>query len=151
MEIRAGGLDDPQVVALLEVHAGGMLASSPAGSCHFLDQSGLKTPDVTFLSCWDGATLLGIGALKTLGDGCGEVKSMRTAQAALDRGVGRVILGEIIERAQAAGLTELKLETGTGPAFDAAHALYVRHGFEPCGAFGGYAASDFNRFYSLTL
>lgn len=151
MHIREGGLDEPQVVALLEVHAGGMLASSPPGSCHFLDLSALRTPAITFLSCWDGGTLLGIGALKALGDGAGEVKSMRTARAALRRGVGAAILRDIIARARQRSYRALKLETGTGPAFDAAHALYVGHGFAACDAFGDYEATAFNRFYALNL
>ncbi len=151
MIIRAGLLDDPQVIALLETHARGMLDNSPPGSCHFLDLSGLKTPDITFLSAWDGDTLLGIGAVKALGDGTGEIKSMRTAASAVGRGTGATILRHIIALARVRGYSALKLETGTGPSFDAAHRLYARHGFVPCPAFGDYEASDFNRFYALDL
>ncbi|WP_343521362.1 GNAT family N-acetyltransferase [Sphingomonas sp.] len=151
MDIREGGLGDAQVIALLEVHAGGMLANSPAGTCHFLDLSGLKTPDITFLSAWEGDTLLGIGAVKALDDATGEIKSMRTAEAALGRGVGTAVLRHIIGLARERGYAELKLETGTGPAFDAAHALYARHGFVPCPPFADYEATDFNRFFALAL
>lgn len=128
-----------------------MLASSPVDACHFLDLSALKAEGIVFLSAWEGETLLGIGAMKALGDRVSEIKSMRTADAALGRGVGTAILREIIGRARARGDRALKLETGTGPAFDAAHALYRRHGFVPCEAFGDYVATDFNRFYALTL
>lgn len=151
MIIREGGLDDPQVIGLLEIHAGGMLANSPPGACHFLDLSGLKTPDITFLSAWEGETLLGIGAVKALDGATGEIKSMRTTQAALGRGVGTAILRHIIGLARDRGYTALKLETGTGEAFDAAHALYARHGFAPCPPFADYEASEFNRFFALTL
>ena len=151
MNIREGRLDDPQVIALLEVHAGGMLANSPPGATHFLDLSGLKTPDITFLSAWEGDTLLGIGAVKQLDGASGEIKSMRTAEAALGRGVGTAILRHIIGLAQGRGYTALKLETGTGEAFDAAHALYARHGFAPCAPFADYEATDFNRFFALPL
>lgn len=151
MEIREGELDDPQVIGLLEVHAGGMLANSPPGTCHFLDLSKLKTPDITFLSAWEGETLLGIGAVKQLDGATGEIKSMRTAEAALGRGVGTAILRHIIGLARERGYTALKLETGTGEAFDAAHALYARHGFVPCPPFAGYEATDFNRFFTLPL
>jgi putative acetyltransferase len=151
MEIREGGLDDPQVIGLLEIHAGGMLANSPPGTCHFLDLSGLKTPDITFLSAWEGETLLGIGALKALDGATGEIKSMRTTEVALGRGVGTAILRHIIGIARDRGYTALKLETGTGAAFDAAHALYVRHGFAPCPPFADYEATEFNRFYGLAL
>lgn len=151
MIIREGGLDDPQVIGLLEIHAGGMLANSPPGACHFLDLSGLKTPDITFLSAWEGETLLGIGAVKALDGATGEIKSMRTTQAALGRGVGTAILRHIIGLARDRGYTALKLETGTGEAFDAAHALYARHGFAPCPPFADYEATEFNRFFALTL
>ncbi|WP_423603892.1 GNAT family N-acetyltransferase [Sphingomonas sp. MS122] len=151
MEIREGGLDDPQVIGLLDLHAGGMLANSPPGTCHFLDLSGLRTPDITFLSAWEGEMLLGIGAIKQLDDATGEIKSMRTAEAALGRGVGTAVLRHIIELARERGYTALKLETGTGPAFDAAHTLYARHGFVPCPPFADYQATDFNRFFVLAL
>lgn len=151
MIIRAGLLDDPQVIALLETHARGMLDNSPPDACHFLDLSGLKTPDITFLSAWDGDTLLGIGAVKALGDGTGEIKSMRTAASAVGRGTGATILRHIIALARVRGYSALKLETGTGPSFEAAHRLYARNGFVPCPAFGDYEASDFNRFYALDL
>ncbi|PJI87452.1 GNAT family N-acetyltransferase [Sphingomonas koreensis] len=151
MEIREGELDDPQVIGLLEVHAGGMLANSPPGTCHFLDLSKLKTPDITFLSAWEDETLLGIGAVKQLDGTTGEIKSMRTAEAALGRGVGTAILRHIIGLARERGYAALKLETGTGEAFDAAHALYARHGFAPCPPFADYEATDFNRFFALPL
>lgn len=151
MEIREGELDDPQVIGLLEVHAGGMLANSPPGTCHFLDLSKLKTPDITFLSAWEGETLLGIGAVKQLDGTTGEIKSMRTAEAALGRGVGTAILRHIIGLARERGYAVLKLETGTGEDFDAAHALYARHGFAPCPPFADYEATDFNRFFALPL
>lgn len=151
MEIREGGLDDPQVIGLLEIHAGGMLANSPPGTCHFLDLSGLKTPDITFLSAWEETTLLGMGAVKALDDRTGEIKSMRTAEAALGRGVGTAVLRHIIGLARERGYAALRLETGTGSAFDAAHALYARHGFVPCPPFADYEATDFNRFFALAL
>jgi putative acetyltransferase len=151
MIVHEGKLDDPRVIALLEVHAGGMLANSPPGTCHFLDLSKLKTPDITFLSAWEGETLLGIGAVKQLDGETGEIKSMRTAETALGRGVGTVILQHIIELARERGYAALKLETGTGAAFDAAHALYARHGFVPCPPFADYEATDFNRFFALPL
>lgn len=151
MMIRAGQLDDPQVIALLELHAREMSDHSPPGTCHFLDLSGLKTPDITFLSAWDGDTLLAVGALKQLDPLTGEVKSMRAAPAARGRGAGFAILDHIVGLARDRGYTALKLETGTGPLFEAAHALYRRYGFGPCPPFAGYVETDFNRFYALEL
>ncbi|HEV7289639.1 GNAT family N-acetyltransferase [Sphingomonas sp.] len=151
MRIDEGDLDDPQIIALLELHAREMSDHSPPGTCHFLDLSGLKTPDITFLSAWDGDTLLGVGALKQLDPLTGEVKSMRATAAARGRGVGFAILDHIAGLARDRGYTALKLETGTGPLFEGAHALYRRYGFAPCPPFAGYVETDFNRFYALDL
>lgn len=151
MMIRIGGLDEPQVIALLELHAREMSDHSPPGTCHFLDLSGLKTPDITFLSAWDGDALLGVGALKQLDASTGEVKSMRATPAARGRGVGFAILDHIVGLARDRSYTALKLETGTGPLFEAAHGLYRRYGFVPCPPFAGYVETDFNHFYALDL
>jgi putative acetyltransferase len=71
---------------------------------------------------------------------------MRTRPAFLRQGVGQAVLDEIVRTARARGYRQLYLETGTGDAFSAAHALYLRNGFGWCGAFGDYAATDFNVF-----
>ena len=39
--------------ALLQIHIDGMLANSPAGSCHFLDLEALRVPEITFWSICD--------------------------------------------------------------------------------------------------
>jgi putative acetyltransferase len=152
MDIREGGLDEPQVIDLLRLHAAGMLANSPPESCHFLDLSGLKRPDVTFWSAWDGDELLGIGALKQLDAEHGEIKSMRTWPKHLGKGVGAHILQKIMATARESGYHRLSLETGSGDAFDAAHALYRKFGFSDCGSFGDYPKDDpFSRFMTRVL
>nr|WP_313537039.1 GNAT family N-acetyltransferase [Sphingomonas sp.] len=151
MAIREGGLDDARVQDLLRLHASGMLANSPAESCHFLDLSGLRAADVTFWSAWAGEDLLGIGALKQLDAAQGEVKSMRTVPAQLGKGVGAAVLEHILAVARARGLTRLSLETGTAPAFEPAVRLYQRYGFLPCLPFGSYAEDPHSRFLTLIL
>ena len=154
--IREGVFDDPQVIDLLTLHAAGMLASSPAGKCHFLDLGGLKADDVAFYTLWDGETLAAMGALKVHdaapGEAkLGEIKSMRTATDYLKSGRGRTMLAHIIEEARGRGLTRLALETGSGPAFEPAIAMSARHGFTPCDAFAGYRETAFNRFMAIDL
>lgn len=152
LAIRAGGLDHPAVLALLRVHADGMLAASPPDACHFLDLSGLQRSDVSFYSAWDGDDLAGIGALKRLDADHGELKSMRVAASHLGRGVGRALLDHLIEQARAAGMTRLSLETGTTPPFAPALALYASAGFQPCAAFGDYRDGNaFNRFLTRAI
>jgi putative acetyltransferase len=48
-------------------------------------------------------------------------------------------------------MSRLSLETGSGPAFEPAIALYRRRGFLDGEAFSDYARSDFNQFLHLTL
>ena len=150
MEIREDDLSGEAIRALLRVHFAGMLANSPPGHHHFLDIDGLKSPDVTFWSIWDGERLAGCGALKQLDADHGEVKSMRTDAVFLRRGVGAAMLEHIIGVARARSITRLSLETGTGEAFAAAHRVYARRGFVPAGPFADYRATDFNRFYTLS-
>lgn len=76
---------------------------------------------------------------------------MRTHPDFLRRGVGALVLETIIDAARAAGMARLSLETGSGPAFEPALALYRRRGFLPGEAFGDYEASAFNQFLHLAL
>lgn len=151
LEIRCGGLDDPRVVALLHAHLADMALHSPVDSIHALDLSGLQSPDIAFFSAWRGGTLAGCGALKDLGDGQGELKSMRTDVAHLRQGVAAALLTHLLETARARGLSRLSLETGTAAAFAPAHALYARHGFVPCGPFGSYVEDPYSCFMTLRL
>ncbi len=151
MRIIEDDLSGSAIRALLEVHFAGMLANSPPDSCHFLDIEGLKSPGVTFWSIWDGAHLAGMGALKQHDAVLGEVKSMRTHADHLGRGAGAAMLTHIIANARAAGLSWLSLETGSSPAFDAAHALYRRFGFDYCAPFADYQHDPFSRFMTLPL
>jgi putative acetyltransferase len=151
MEIREGGLDEPQVVELLRFHMQGMLANSPKDSCHFLDLSGLRAPGVSFWSVWDGDALLGVGALKQLDAEHGEIKSMRTSAQHLRRGTGAALVSHILKTARERGYRRVSLETGSGPAFEPAHALYRQFGFTECGPFAEYKEDPFSRFLSRVI
>lgn len=149
--IREADLSSEAVRALLALHLAGMHASSPPGHVFALGLFGLQAPGVTVWAAWDGEALAGIGALKELGDRTGEVKSMRTHPDHLRKGVGAAILERIIAEARARGLARLSLETGSGPAFEPALALYRKRGFVDGEAFGDYVRSDFNQFLHLPL
>lgn len=150
-DIRPDDLTGEQTRALLALHLAGMHASSPAGSVFALDLSGLTVPEVTVWGVWDGDMLTGVGALKALGDGSAELKSMRTHPDHLRRGVAAALLDHIIAEAKRRGITRLSLETGSGAAFDPALALYRRRGFSNGEAFGDYTPSAFNQFLHLSL
>jgi putative acetyltransferase len=144
-------LSGAAVRALLERHFAGMLANSPAGSCHFLDFDGLRAGGVTFWSIHKEGMLAGCGALKMLGGAHGEIKSMRTADVFLRQGAAARMLGHIIAEARARGVERLSLETGSGAAFEPALALYRRHGFEDCEPFADYRPDPFSRFMTRRL
>ena len=144
-------LSGTPIRALLEVHFAGMLANSPAESCHFLDFAGLRADGVTFWSIHKGDDLAGCGALKVLDAQHGEIKSMRTADAFLRRGVAARMLAHILDEARSRGLERLSLETGSSPAFEPALALYRNHGFRDCAPFAGYKPDPFSRFMTRPL
>lgn len=149
--IREDDLSSPQTRDLVALHQSGMTANSPPGRCFVLDLSGLQAAGVTLFSAWRGDEIAGIGALKELGDGSGELKSMRTHPDHLGQGVGAAILEHIIAEARRRGITRLSLETGSGEAFEPALALYRKRGFESGGAFADYVGSEFNQFMHMEL
>jgi putative acetyltransferase len=148
-------VDDPRkpdVTALLERHLAFTTTETPPEHSFALNVDGLVDPAITFFSYRDTSEqVLGVGALKLLGDGTGELKSMHTCAEARGRGVGQAVLRHIIDVARARRLTRLYLETGTTPGFAAARNMYVSEGFEPCGTFGGYPITGDNTFYTLAL
>ena len=151
MNIALGGLDDPQVIELLNVHLAAALATSPRESVHALDLDGLKSPGLSFWAAWDGDTLLGVGAMKELDPDHGEVKSMHTREALRGQGVGGAMLRHIIETAVARDYRRLSLETGSQDYFAPARSLYARHGFAVCPPFGGYRVDPNSVFMTLDL
>lgn len=151
MHIEIDDLSRPAVHALLQEHLDNMFELSPPEQVFALDLSKLKSPDITVWTAWNGSNLLGCGALKALSTTHGEIKSMRTPATARRQGAGRAILQHMISVARAKGYTQLSLETGTHPAFDAAHSLYRRHGFVTTGPFGAYLADPHSVFMAMSL
>lgn len=151
IQVRLDDLSSPEVQALIAEHLEGMRGNSPPGNVHALAIDELRRPDVTFWSAWQDSVLCGCGALKELDAESAEVKSMRTRPAFLRQGVGQALLDEMIRTARKRNYTRLLLETGAGDAFAAAHALYARNGFDWCGPFADYEATDFNVFMVKAL
>jgi putative acetyltransferase len=149
--IREDNLSCEATQNLVRLHLEGMRANSPPGSVFALDQSGLTSPDVTLWTAWIRGDIAGMAALRDLGDRTGEVKSMRTHPRFLRRGVAAALLEHIIAAARTRGLVRLSLETGSGPAFEPALALYRRRGFVAGGPFAQYKCSAFNQFLHLEL
>ena len=128
-----------------------MHATSPPESVHALDIAELQSDAVTFWTAWDDDELLGCGALKELDPGHGEIKSMRTVEAHLRKGVAAAILRHIVAVARERGYARLSLETGSGGPFDAALRFYEQHGFDYCEPFADYTLDPFSRFMTRSL
>lgn len=151
MEIRLDDISDPRVLRLLNEHRESMFDHSPPESVHALDIDGLRQSDVTFWTVWDSDELLGCGALKEIDARHGEVKSMRTANAHLRKGVARGILQHITDEARERGYERLSLETGSADAFEPARRLYTAAGFKDCGPFEGYIEDPYSVFMTKRL
>ena len=151
MHTVADDLTGPRWPTCSTYHMREMRAHSPEPSVHSLDLDGLRTPDIAFWTVWDGHSLMGCAALREIDSGHGEIKSMRTAPEHLRKGVARSLLTHIIGVARDRGYIRLGLETGSGPAFEPALALYRSFGFKDGEMFGDYRPDPFLRFMHLDL
>lgn len=149
--VEPGGLDRDDVRALLAEHLTEMFATSPAESVHALDLDALRDDAISFWTAREGGVLLGCAALKDLGAGHGEIKSMRTSALARGRGVATTMLEHLLRAARERGLTRLSLETGTQEYFAPARRLYTRHGFEPCEPFAHYVLDPHSVFLTRAV
>ena len=145
-------VEDPRahdVQVVLRTHREFALAVTPVGDTFVLDVSDLLGPAVTLLGARQDGVLVGIGALKVRSPELAELKSMHTVESSRGRGVGRLLVEELIALARAAGCTTLNLETGSMDAFTPARTLYAGCGFRPCPPFGEYVGSASS--YCMTL
>ena len=147
--------DDPRaadVRALLGRHLAFAHATTAPEDVFALDVDALADPGVAFFSYRDDdGAVLGVGALKRLDHAHAEIKSMHTAAEARGRGVGRAMVEHLLAVARERGFRRVSLETGAGPAFAPARALYARASFAPCAAFGDYVPSANSAYMSRTL
>lgn len=151
MKIVEDDLEGEAIAALLRHHVQGTFDTSPEDGAFALSIDALRLPGVTVWSAWEDAEILGCGALRELDAESGEIKSMRTADAHLGKGVAMSVLGHVIGVARDRGYRALYLETGSSPAFEPARRLYQKAGFTDCGPFADYRENPVSRFMVLTL
>lgn len=143
-DITRDGLESDDVLGLLRLHLEEMHEASPACKVHAMVPQRLREDDVTFYTVRLDGKLAAVGALKELGDGRGELKSMRAAPGFRGKGAGRALLEHLIAEARARGYHWLGLETGRTQEFADARALYQRYGFVEGEAFNGYVSDEFS-------
>ena len=151
MEIRLDDLTGAEIAGMLQEHLRSMYLHSPPESVNALDLDALRQPGITMWIAWQGAELLGCGALKELDPRHGEIKSMRTAAAHLRKGVARALLRHILEEARRRAYRRLSLETGAMAAFAPARRLYAGFGFRYCVPFGDYVEDPNSVFMARDL
>lgn len=146
MIIRNNDLQEPEIQQLLQEHLHSMTRHSPSESIHALDLEALRRPEIAFWTAWEGAELLGCGALQELDSRHGELKSMRTARPHLRKGVARAVLDHMIGEARRRGYARLSLEAASMQAFAPAHQLYLSRGFSYCEPFAPYVPDPYSAF-----
>ncbi|QOL27304.1 GNAT family N-acetyltransferase [Thalassotalea sp. LPB0316] len=151
MKIKRDDLEDGQVIALLEEHLEDMYATSPPECVHALDVQALKSPEICFFSAWQGNTLQGCVAIKTLCQQHIEIKSMRTARHARQSGVASQLLAHALQHAHSLGYQKVSLETGSQDYFIPARRLYEKFNFHYCGPFGDYQENIHSCFMTKLL
>lgn len=138
MHIKVDDLRGSEIAELLNEHLTDIKSVSPPESKHALDLEGLRQPDITFWTLWEGDKLAGCGALRELSAQLGEIKAMRTAAKFRRKGVAAKLLHHIIEESRRHSYRRLSLETGSMAYFEPARRLYTSFGFEVCAPFADY-------------
>jgi putative acetyltransferase len=126
-----------------------LLRLTPPEFSYHLTVEQMAEPDVTVWVARDHGTAIGCGALKRHTSRIAEVKRMFTRESHRGQGIGRRVLGEILNAALDEGIEELVLETGD--RHKAAWAIYEKAGFMRCGPVLDYPDSEYSIFYHKQL
>ena len=113
-----------------------LLRHYPPEQRHGLALEAIFQPHIRFFTAWLDGAAAGCGGVALFAD-FAEVKRMYVREAARGQGVADAILARLAAEASDAGLSLLRLETGTRQ--QAAIGFYRRAGFVPCPAFPPYS------------
>ena len=113
-----------------------LAAEYPPEQRHGFSIEAIFQPHVRFFLARRQGAAVGCGGVALFPD-FAEVKRMYVRDTARGQGVADAILARIEAEVRSAGLSVLRLETGTRQI--AAMRLYARMGFRECVAFGTYA------------
>lgn len=114
-----------------------------------------RPPDGRFYLTRYGDKVAGVGCLKKLAEGVGEIQRMYVLPSFRGKGIGRAIVDRLIEDARMIGYRQLKLESLE--FLDAAHSLYRSVGFRVIHPYAdnsmkSYQAQEtLERYYSITV
>ncbi len=97
----------------------------------------------------------GVGCLKKLAEGVGEIQRMYVLPALRGKGIGRAIVNRLVDDARLIGYRQLRLESLE--FLKEAHALYRSIGFREIDPYTAnsmeayHAAAQLDRYYSITV
>jgi len=112
-------------------------------------------PEGRFYLARYGDQVAGVGCLKRLEKGIGEIQRMYVLPVSRGNGIGRALVERLIEDARTIGYRQLKLESLE--FLDAAHSLYRSVGFQEIDPYAdnsmrSYQAQEtLDRYYSITV
>ncbi len=139
---------DPEALALIAESEAELSGLYRPEHRHAFSPEELVAARVTLLLARRGGRAVGCGGCAPL-EGYGELKRVFTTRAARGSGVGRAIVAALEQRARAAGLQLMRLETGL--ASPDALALYERLGYARRGPFGSYRENGSSVFMEKAL
>jgi putative acetyltransferase len=104
---------------------------------HGLSLDAIFQPGIRFFVARVAGAAVGCGGVALFSD-FAEIKRMYVRDGSRGQGVADALMARLTAEALAAGLTLLRLETGTEQA--AASRFYRRCGFQPCASFEPYSS-----------
>ena len=144
-------IDRPDMRALVQEHFDEMVAMAAPEASGALHVMKFNDAAISLFSLREGDQLVGCGALRDLGDGTSEIKTMRVVKEFRGQHEGLTILDYLIAEAKRRGNHRVYLETGSEDFFHPARTLYRRRGFRMCGAFAEYKVDRRSVFMMLDL
>jgi GNAT superfamily N-acetyltransferase len=133
----------------LEFDVEAMLASDLSSPNKFYPPAG------RFYLAQYGGDIAGVGCLKKLEEGAGEIQRMYVPPRSRGKSVGRAILNRLIDDARSMGYRRLKLESLE--FLEAAHALYRSVGFHEIDPYVDNSmksyqdAKNLDKYYAITV
>jgi GNAT superfamily N-acetyltransferase len=109
----------------------------------------LAPPDGAFVVARLDGEAVACGGVRRYDTGVGELKRMYVVPSVRGRGLSRVVLAELEDRAAACGYTRLVLETGVRQP--EAMRLYASTGYTLIEPYGFYRGSPLSRCFAKTL
>jgi GNAT superfamily N-acetyltransferase len=144
IDLRTVGADDPSVEALVgalrdEVGERGAHANESAGELRRPVAEAVQG-DGVILVAYAGSEAVGIGALRVIDAGTGEIKRMYVVRPHRGTGVGKRLLEELESLARARGLKAVRLDTHH--RLSEAAGLYRAMGYREIADYNGNPSAD---------